>query len=100
MNFTAFYLTIQQVEQVCLFQLSWGQGQNLNVNVAYPENLTKLYQEWQNIYLRFYNTALRGEVADMGSLPAPPIDWHSRLVQAEAQFFIGISSLVTQCRII
>ncbi len=86
MNFTAFYLTIQQVEQVCLFQLSWGQGQNLNVNVAYPENLTKLYQEWQNIYLRFYNTALRGEVADMGSLPAPPIDWHSRLVQAEAQF--------------
>ncbi|MFM5982988.1 MAG: hypothetical protein ACKO9I_21245, partial [Sphaerospermopsis kisseleviana] len=30
MNFTAFYLTIQQVEKLCLFQLSWGQGQNLN----------------------------------------------------------------------
>ena len=49
MNYTAFYLTIQQVEQICLFQLSWGQGQNLSVNVAYPEKLTTLYQEWQNI---------------------------------------------------
>jgi hypothetical protein len=86
MNFTAFYLTIQQVEKLCLFQLSWGQGQNLNVNVAYPENLTKLYQEWQKIYLSFYNTALRGKVANMGSLPTPPIDWYARLVQAEAQF--------------
>lgn len=86
MNFTAFYLTIQQVEKLCLFQLSWGQGQNLNVNVAYPENLTQLYQEWQKIYLSFYNTALRGKVANMGSLPTPPIDWHARLVQAEAQF--------------
>ena len=86
MNFTAFYLTIQQVEQVCLFQLSWGQGQHLSVNVTYPENLTKLYQEWQNIYLSFYKKALRGKVANMGSLAAPPIDWHARLVQAEAQF--------------
>jgi hypothetical protein len=86
MNFTAFYLTIQQVEKLCLFQLSWGQGQNLNVNVAYPENLTQLYQEWQKIYLSFYNTALRGKVANMGSLPTPPIDWYARLVQAEAQF--------------
>lgn len=86
MNFTAFYLTIQQVEKLCLFQLSWGQGQNLSVNVAYPEHLTKLYQEWQKIYLSFYNTALRGKVANMGSLPTPPIDWHARLVQAEAQF--------------
>jgi hypothetical protein len=86
MNFTAFYLTIQQVEQVCLFQLSWGQGQHLSVNVTYPENLTKLYQEWQHIYLSFYKKALRGKVANMGSLAAPPIDWHARLVQAEAQF--------------
>lgn len=86
MNFTAFYLTIQQFEQVCLFQLSWGQGQNLSVNVAYPENLTILYQEWQKVYLSFYNKALRGKVANMGSLPTPPIDWHARLVQAEAQF--------------
>jgi hypothetical protein len=86
MNYTAFYLTIQQVEQICLFQLSWGQGQNLSVNVAYPEKLTTLYQEWQNIYLSFYKKALRGKVANMGSLAAPPIDWHARLVQAEAQF--------------
>ena len=86
MNYTAFYLTIQQVEQICLFQLSWGQGQHLSVNVAYPEKLTTLYQEWQNIYLSFYKKALRGKVANMGSLAASPIDWHARLVQAEAQF--------------
>ncbi|MEI2579169.1 CHASE2 domain-containing protein [Scytonema sp. PRP1] len=82
---TKFFLKVQLAKQDCFFELSWGSGQHLNVTVPYPKNLTTLYQEWQRIYLSFYNTALRGRVEEIGSLSAPPIDWHARLVQAEAQ---------------
>ncbi|MDF5718984.1 MAG: CHASE2 domain-containing protein [Rhizonema sp. PD37] len=79
------YLKVQQVEKLCLFELSWGQGQQIHATLAYPENLTKLYQNWQRTYLNFYQTSLRGRVADAGILSAPQIDWHAKLVQAEAQ---------------
>ncbi|WP_341526341.1 CHASE2 domain-containing protein [Nostoc sp. UHCC 0302] len=85
MNVSAFYLKVQQLDKKCLFDLSWGTGQNIGVTFAYPENLTALYQEWQRVYLRFYNTALRGRVEEIGSLTTPPVDWHAKLVQAEAQ---------------
>ncbi|NEP79115.1 MAG: hypothetical protein F6K17_42465 [Okeania sp. SIO3C4] len=57
-----FYLKIQQVEKVCLFELAWGRGQQLNVTIPYPENLTIFYQDWQTKYLSFYHRALRGRV--------------------------------------
>ncbi|MBD2771956.1 CHASE2 domain-containing protein [Iningainema tapete] len=85
MNASALYLKVQQIDKVCLFELSWGKGQQINATLTYPENLTKLYQEWQRTYLNFYQTSLRGRVADAGILAAPPIDWHAKLVQAEAQ---------------
>jgi hypothetical protein len=82
---STFYLKIQQFDNFCSFELSWGEGQNIGVTLAYPENLTALYQEWQRIYLRFYNTQLRGRVEQIGSFSAPNVDWHAHLVQAEAQ---------------
>jgi CHASE2 domain-containing sensor protein len=84
MNVCRFHLKVQQVENICLFELIWGKGQQLSVAVPYNEMLTQLYQEWQQIYLNFYKTALRGKVVDMGSLSVLPIDWHAKLVQAEA----------------
>ncbi|MBD2518959.1 CHASE2 domain-containing protein [Nostoc sp. FACHB-973] len=80
-----FYLKVQQFDKFCSFELSWGVGQNIGVTLAYPENMTALYQEWQRIYLRFYNTELRGRVEEIGSFTAPNVDWHAHLVQAEAQ---------------
>jgi CHASE2 domain-containing sensor protein len=80
-----YHLKVQQVEQVCLFELTWGKGQQLSVSVPYPPTLTTLYQEWQRVYLSFYRQALRGRVAENGSLAAPPVDWHDKLVQAEAK---------------
>ncbi|WP_227788884.1 MULTISPECIES: CHASE2 domain-containing protein [unclassified Nodularia (in: cyanobacteria)] len=80
-----FYLKVQQFDQLCYFELSWGQGQQIGVTLNYPDALNLKYQEWQRIYLRFYNTELRGRVAEIGSLTAPPVDWHARLVEAEAQ---------------
>ncbi len=86
MNAANFYLKVQQFDKLCSFELSWGKGQNIGITLAYPENLTALYQEWQRIYLRFYNTQLRGKVEEIGSFAAPPVDWHAQLVQAEAKF--------------
>ncbi|TVP59087.1 MAG: CHASE2 domain-containing protein [Nodularia sp. (in: Bacteria)] len=82
---SSFYLKVQQFDQLCYFELSWGQGQQIGVTLAYPDALNLKYQEWQRIYLAFYNTELRGSVAEIGSFTAPPVDWHARLVEAEAQ---------------
>jgi hypothetical protein len=82
-----FHLKVELIDQTCRFELSWGVGQQLVEKLNYPEILTKLYQDWQQIYLSFYTTALRGRVQASGSLnaPPPPVDWHAKLVQAEAK---------------
>ena len=82
---SVFHLKVQRIEQVCLFELSWGQGLQLGVTVPYPETLSTLYQEWSAVYLNFYKTALRGQVAAQGTIAPPPVDWHAKLVQAEAK---------------
>ncbi|MGJ3249127.1 MAG: CHASE2 domain-containing protein [Elainellaceae cyanobacterium] len=95
---TQFRLRVQQIDPVCLFELSWGEGQYLTASVAYPESLSQHYHTWQQTYLSFYKTAplsvsatphstldgpLRGRVLSSGSMPPPSIDWHAKLVQAE-----------------
>jgi hypothetical protein len=95
-----FRLKVQQVEQVCLFELTWGHGQQLSATVPYPANLTSLFQDWQRVYLQFYKTVsltiapppkpdihppLRGRAAESGGISATPVDWHARLVEAEAK---------------
>jgi len=84
-NRFVFYLKVQRVEQACLFELSWGRGQQIGVTIPYPETLTTLYQEWSSVYLSFYQQSLRGRVSQMGNLRKPPVDWHAKLVQAEAK---------------
>ncbi|OCR02320.1 histidine kinase [Oscillatoriales cyanobacterium USR001] len=82
---TIFRLKIQRFAQSCLFELSWGTGQQLSATLDYPESISSLYQEWQRTYLSFYKSALRGRVEASGSIAPPPIDWHARLIQAEAR---------------
>lgn len=87
-----FYLKIQHIEKLCLFELSIGTAQRLSAKITYPKNLTLLYQEWQSNYLSFYKNlsseknSLRGRVEGGGSFATQPVDWHARLVQAEAKF--------------
>jgi hypothetical protein len=76
---------IEQVEQVCVFELSWGQAQQLRVTITYPKSLSQLYQNWQQVYLGFYNKALRGRVVKKGQLEPKSIDWHAKLIEAETQ---------------
>lgn len=79
-----FLLTIQQVDQTCLFELSWGQGQSLRTQLDYPSSLTQAHHEWQQAYLSFYKKALRGKAVGGGTFGTAKVDWHARLVQAEA----------------
>jgi hypothetical protein len=91
-----FYLKVQQIEEVCLFELSWGRGQQVGVTVAYPETLSALYQEWHSVYLSFYKTALRGRVTATGSLARSPVDWHAKLVQAQAKLLYEFHNWLRQ----
>lgn len=83
---SVFRLKVQRVSQFCLFELTWGSGQQLSATLNYPEALTTLYQEWQRTYLSFYkSTSLRGRVAATGSIVPQTIDWHANLVEAQAK---------------
>jgi hypothetical protein len=93
----SFRLKVNRVEGSCLFELSWGKGQQLSAVVAYPDALTIAYQQWRRAYLNFYHTMpsvqveidktqekLRGRVEETGNLTPPRLDWQAKLVQAEA----------------
>lgn len=80
-----YRLSIHKIDQSCLFDLAWGQGQRLTTSLPYPRQLTSLYQSWQRAYLGFYKNALRGRVGAVGQVVAPQVDLHSQLVQAEAK---------------
>ena len=83
---TNFNLKIQLIEKTCLFELTWGEGQQLNASLTYLQTIHNFYQEWQQCYLKFYKSSFRGKVADIGTIAPPPIDWRAKLVEAETKF--------------
>ncbi len=91
-----FYLKVQQIEQVCTFELSWGRGQQLTAKLPFPATLRSLYQTWQTTYLNFYSSQTRARPGNTGAGVLPPTDWRARLVQAEAsllaEFYYWLSS--------
>lgn len=84
-NSYIFNLKIQKFEQVCLFELSWGQGQRLTAEIDYPSNLNQFHQEWQQAYFNFYQSdEMRGRAIG-GGVAILTIDWHAELVKAETK---------------
>lgn len=101
-----YQLKVRLVEQTCLFELAWGQGQQLSAELQYPRRLSVLYREWRFVYLSFYQnlnatedldslnggthlshpSPLRGRIADSGSIESPQPDWRANLVTVEAEF--------------
>jgi hypothetical protein len=81
-----FNLKIQLIENTCLFELAWGEGQQLNATLTYPQSIANLYHEWQQSYLKFYKNSFRGRVAQIGTIAPPPIDLRAKLVEAETKF--------------
>ena len=95
---STFYLTIQQVEQTCLFTLTWGDGQRLTRRIQRSPTLHHAWHHWHQTYLQFYrqrnftcidpsppNGDIRSKVVCSGSAIVPLPDWHSKLVDAEAK---------------
>ncbi|MEM6401509.1 MAG: CHASE2 domain-containing protein [Cyanobacteria bacterium P01_D01_bin.116] len=80
-----FNLKVQLIENTCLFELVWGECQQLNTILTYPKNIVNLYHEWQECYLKFYKHSFRGKVAEIGTIAAPPMDWRAKLVEAETK---------------
>ncbi|MEO1297159.1 MAG: CHASE2 domain-containing protein [Cyanobacteria bacterium J06636_16] len=80
-----YQLSIQKIQDVCLFELTWGRGQRLRAQVPYPVQLNTCYQQWQRAYVNFYKQALRGRVGVVGQVRSSSPDLHSELVQAEAR---------------
>jgi CHASE2 domain/CHAT domain len=81
-----FNLKVQKVEQICLFELSWGKGQRLTAQVDFPDDLTLLYQEWQRAYFYFYQSEqMRGKAIGGGVAKLTVTDWHAELVKAETK---------------
>ena len=80
-----YQLSIQKIQDVCLFELTWGRGQRLRTQVPYPAQLDTCYQRWQRAYVNFYKRALRGRVGVVGQVRSASPDLHSQLVQAEAR---------------
>lgn len=77
-----FNLKVQLIENTCLFELTWGAGQQLNATLTYPKNIAISHHEWQQCYLKFYKNSFRGKVVNTGTIAPPPIDWRARLVEA------------------
>jgi CHASE2 domain/CHAT domain len=87
-----FNLKVQKVEQICLFELSWGQGQRLAAQVEYPTVLTQLYQDWRKAYLNFYQSdEMRGKAVG-GGIAELSVDWHAELVKAETRLIYEFNS--------
>lgn len=104
---TSFRLTVQRIDQHCLFELAWNQGQRLTAQMRFPAQLMQRYIDWQQAYRSFYQTVqipltppeispeispeppdvkgLRGKVVGSGSLVATPKDWRIKLVEAESR---------------
>ncbi|WP_036028263.1 CHASE2 domain-containing protein [Leptolyngbya sp. PCC 6406] len=80
-----YRLNIHKIDQSCLFELTWGQGQRITASLAFPAQLLGLYEAWRRAYLGYYKQGLRGRVAAAGQVAAVAVDWHSQVVQAEAR---------------
>ena len=82
-NKTIFKLKVRQITSTCNFELSWGDGLVIDVNVNYPFSLTQSYQNWHRAYLDYY-VRLRGKKGISGTGSAPR-DFHKQLVETEAK---------------
>jgi hypothetical protein len=88
---SSFHLKVWHIEQICVFELSWGKGRQLTAKLPFPNTLKTHYKSWQSAYMDFYksqefqDSTLRARVDVSGAMATPAIDWRARLAQAEAE---------------
>ncbi|NEP01672.1 MAG: CHASE2 domain-containing protein [Symploca sp. SIO2E9] len=80
-----FRLNIWQADKHCVFQLRYGEGQEVSDTLEYPEELTTQYEKWREIYLQLYPN-LRARKLSGGDLdPSASIDFGHELEEARAK---------------
>lgn len=81
---SSFRLKVRQVEQSCVFDLSSFNGREISATLKYPEKLTELHQNWQQIYRRRYQLHTRARVSSKSGSGTPiRYDWDQELRFAE-----------------
>lgn len=80
---TVFQLRVNQFGTSCNFELLWGKGRTISVELTYPLSLTRSYEHWESAYLNYYRR-MRGRAVISGT-GALPVDPHKELKTAEAQ---------------
>lgn len=94
-----YQLKVTQIDRVCLFELTWGQGRQIVAKLPYPTQLETLHQTWQQMYLAYYQSLppsgppleSSGHSSEMRAIAIASgqitsrADWHGQLVQAEAR---------------
>jgi CHASE2 domain len=97
-----FLLEVWQINQTCLFKLSWGKGHGLDAQMPFPTILQQYYQEWTTAY-QGYATKIhsdshhrpetddsnRGRPGITGSVSTKPVNWETQLAFAEDQLVIA-----------
>lgn len=79
-----FRLKVRQIEQSCVFDLACSDGQEISATLKYPEKLTELYQNWQQLYRRRYELQSRAKVNHKSGSGTPiGYDWDQELRIAE-----------------
>jgi hypothetical protein len=76
-----FKLYLQANDQTCRFRLTWGEGQSIAAEVAYPIDVFQCYDVWQDAYLKYYRS-FRARVVVSGSARLTPMGWRSPLINA------------------
>jgi CHASE2 domain/CHAT domain len=80
-----FKLRVRKITSICNFELSWGNGLVIDVNVNYPFSLTQSYENWHRAYLDYYvRLRVRGKKGISGT-GSTPRDFHQQLVETEAK---------------
>ena len=76
-----FLLEVWQIEQTCLFKLSWGQGYSLDACIPYPVNLPQVYQDWSTTYQSYYRH--KRASAGLKATVSSTTNWETRLNYTE-----------------
>jgi hypothetical protein len=92
-------LQVQHIAQTCYFHLSWGQGQQLAVQVPEPDAVFQSYQTWQHAYRQFYRQ-FRARPGISGIAGVTGINWRSRLVEAEAHLLNQFHAWINQAALL
>ncbi len=81
MTVMQFKLYLQANGEFCRFRLTWGEGQSIAAEVAYPIDVFQCYDVWKDDYLKYYRSfRARGVVSGTGQLPT---DLRAMLVKAD-----------------